>query len=78
MRTLYLNRKAFLKFYFSGISFNDNVYVGLLYDGKYEVNLDELLLSVSYIPQWVLEHNQEFEILDDENVNIENVILKIN
>jgi hypothetical protein len=78
MKTLYLNRKAFLDFYFTDINFTDFVYVALLNDGKYEIDIDELLQSVTFIPQNILEKNQDFKLLENGNIDLENVTLKIN
>jgi hypothetical protein len=75
---LVLDRKLFLDWYFNGISFNDNVYVALLNDGKFELNIEELLYSVVAMPEWVLVSGQHYELDDNGNVDIDNVSLKFN
>ena len=79
MRTLFLNRSKFLNWYFSdNVSFNDNVFDALLTDGKYELDINELLESVGFVSEDILEDGQEYELYENGDVNIENVKLKIN
>ena len=79
MRTLFLNRERFLNWYFSdNVSFNDNVFDALLTDGKYELNIHQLLESVDFVSEDILEDGQDYELYENGDVNIENVNLKIN
>jgi hypothetical protein len=79
MRTLFLNRERFLNWYFSDfISFNDNVFDALLRDGQYNLDISELLESVAFVSEYILESGQEYELDKLGFVNIENVNLKIN
>ena len=79
MRTLFLNRKRFLNWYFSdNVSFNDNVFDALLTDGKYKLDISELLDSVGFVSEDILEDGQEYELYENGDVNIDNVKLKIN
>ena len=79
MKTLFLNRESFLNWYFSeDIDITPNVWDALLSDGKYELNIQELLDSVAYISEDILEVGQEYKLEENGDVNIENVILKIN
>ena len=79
MRTLFLNRKKFLNWYFSdGVSFDANVFDSLLTDGQYNLDIQELLESVGFVSEHILEDGQEYELYENGDVNIENVNLKIN
>jgi len=79
MRTLFLNRAKFLNWFFSdNVSFNDNVFDALLTDGQYNLDIQELLDSVGFVSEDILEDGQEYELYENGNVNIENVKLKIN
>jgi len=79
MKTLLINRLAFLDWYFSdNINFTDNVYISLLQEGKYEIDIQELLESTGYISEHILESGQEYELYENGDVNTENVNLKIN
>lgn len=79
MKTLLINRLAFLDWYFSdNINFTDNVYISLLQEGKYELDIQELLESVNFIKENLLENGQDYQIDKAGFVNIENVNLKIN
>ena len=79
MKTLLINRLAFLDWYFSdNINFTDNVYISLLQEGKYEIDIQELLESTGYISEHILESGQEYELHENGDVNTENVNLKIN
>lgn len=79
MRTLFLNRKKFLNWYFSdGVSFDANVFDALLTDGQYNLDIQELLESVGFVSEHILEDGQEYELYENGDVNIENVKLKIN
>ncbi len=75
---LILDRRLFLDWYFSGISFNDNVYVDLLNNGKFELNIEELLYSVVSMPEWVLVDGQDYKLDANGDVDIDNVSLKFN
>lgn len=79
MRTLFLNRERFLNWYFSdGIDITANVFDALLTDGKYELDIQELLESVGFVSEHILEDGQKYELYENGDVNIENVNLKIN
>ena len=79
MTTLLINREAFLDWYFSdGIDITANVFDALLTDGKYELDIQELLESVGFVSEHILETGQEYELYENGDVNIENVNLKIN
>lgn len=79
MRTLFLNRERFLNWYFSdNVSFDANVFDALLTDGKYELNIHQLLESVDFVSEDILEDGQDYELYENGDVNIENVNLKIN
>jgi hypothetical protein len=78
MKNLILDRKLFLDWYFKDISFNDCVYVGLLNDGKFNLDIDELLYSVVNIEPFMLEDGQDFELDAAGHVNVDNVSLKFN
>jgi hypothetical protein len=79
MRTLFLNRKKFLNWYFSdGIDITANVIDALLRDGQYNLDIQELLESVGFVSEHILEDGQEYELYENGDVNIENVNLKIN
>ena len=79
MRTLFLNRAKFLNWYFSdGIDITANVIDALLRDGQYNLDIQELLDSVGFVSEHILEDGQEYELYENGDVNIENVNLKIN
>ena len=79
MRTLFLNRERFLNWYFSdNVSFDANVFDALLTDGKYELDIHQLLESVDFVSEDILEDGQDYELYENGDVNIENVNLKIN
>lgn len=79
MRTLFLNRSKFLNWYFSdGINIQANVFDALLTDGQYSLDISELLDSVGFVPEHILEIGQDYELYENGDVNIENVKLKIN
>jgi hypothetical protein len=79
MRTLFLNRERFLNWYFSdGIDITANVVDALLTDGQYNLDIQELLESVTFFSEYILESGQEYELDKLGFVNIENVKLKIN
>jgi hypothetical protein len=79
MRTLFLNRERFLNWYFSdGIDITANVVDALLRDGQYNLDIQELLESVGFVSEHILEDGQEYELYENGDVNIENVNLKIN
>jgi hypothetical protein len=79
MRTLFLNRERFLNWYFSdGIDITANVVDALLRDGQYNLDIQELLESVGFVSEHILEDGQEYELYENGDVNIENVKLKIN
>lgn len=77
-KNLILDRRLFLDWYFNGISFNDNVYVDLLNNGKFELNIEELLYSVVSMPEWVLVGGQDYKLDANGDVDIDNVSLKFN
>ena len=78
MKTLILNRANFLNWYFLEANFNANVFDALLSDGKYELDLFELLYSVTFVTPNLLEGGQDYTCLPNGCVDLSNVTLKIN
>lgn len=79
MKTLIIDRESFLDWYFSdGIDITANVIDALLTDGQYNLDIQELLESVGFVSEHILEGGQEYELYENGDVNIENVKLKIN
>jgi hypothetical protein len=78
MKTLIIDRLAFLDWYFQDVDITSDVYTGLLDKKEYTLRLEDLLSSVPYIPSWVLVEGQQFEMDENEDVNVNNVSLEFN
>ena len=78
MKTLIIDRLAFLDWYFQYVDITTDVYTALLDAKKYTLNLEDLLESVGYIPEWILVEGQQFEVDENEDVNTDNVSLEFN
>lgn len=78
MKTLIIDRLAFLDWYFQDVDITTDVYTALLDAKKYTLNLEDLLESVGYIPEWILVEGQQFEVDENEDVNTDNVSLEFN
>lgn len=76
--TLTLNRKRFLDWYFNDANFNGNVYDGLLSDGKYCLDIVELLDCVDTFPANIVENGQLYLADELGNIDASNYNLKIN
>lgn len=74
MKTLYIDKKTFLDWYFRNINFNDNIYIDLLIDEKYSLNIYDLLECIQFVPHFTLIPNQEIPLnknglIDESKVN---------
>ena len=78
MKTLIIDRLAFLDWYFQDVDITTDVYTALLDAKKYTLNLEDLLESVGYIPEWILVEGQQFEVDENGDVNTDNVSLEFN
>ena len=78
MKTLIIDRLAFLDWYFQDIDLTNDVYIDLLSKKEYTLKLEDLLNSIDYIPTWVLVEGQQFEMDENEDVDVNKVSLEFN
>lgn len=78
MKNLIIDRLAFLDWYFQDVDITTDVYTALLDAKKYTLNLEDLLESLGYIPEWVLVEGQQFEVDENGDVNTENISIEFN
>jgi hypothetical protein len=78
MKTLIIDRLAFLDWYFQDIDLTNDIYIDLLSKKEYMLTLEDLLNIVPYIPSWVLVEGQQFEMDENEDVDVNKVSLEFN
>jgi hypothetical protein len=78
MKTLIIDRLAFLDWYFQDVDITTDVYTALLDGKKYTLNIEDLLESVGYIPEWILVDGQQFEVDENGDVYTNNISIEFN
>ena len=78
MKTLIIDRLAFLDWYFTDVDLTTDVYTALLDNKEYTLKLDDLLESVGYIPEWVLVEGQKYELDEAGDVYVNNISIQFN
>lgn len=78
MKVLLIDKKKFLDWYNDDVDFTASVVYGLMTHGEYKITLDDLLIDLGYLPEWVLVDGQEYTLDEIGDVDLTNVSLKFN
>jgi hypothetical protein len=78
MKSLIIDRLAFLNWHFQDVDITTDVYTALLDRKKYTLNIEDLLEGVGYIPEWILVDGQQFEVDEDGDICVNNISIEFN